>query len=213
MALPLVGYELSNGQNKLIALAFMLAALFFFEKKKTLLSSFFFNLALTVYIPLFAFIFYFILRSRGRFILDFIVGALLVFFILPSLVYGFDFNLFLLKTWFLRCLEPFSMATSYATYTDLRVSSQTLPERFGPSFCFRPHERLQISYFSRSIALSYQVFFSGPCFFLVSCGMEAADLEVARFRGGTLFDTRFNPASVLYLLHVGMAFCDLFCCV
>jgi hypothetical protein len=134
MALPLIGYELSNGQNKLIALFFMVAALFFFEKNKMLLSSFFFNLALTVYIPLFAFLFYFILRSRGKFILDFIVGTLLVFFILPSLVLGFDFNLFLLKDWFLRCLKPFFATSSYASYVDLRVSSQALPSVLGRFF-------------------------------------------------------------------------------
>ena len=186
MAMPLVGYELSNGQNKLIALVFMLAALFFFEKNKTLLSSFFFNLALTVYIPLFAFIFYFILRSRGKFILDFIVGVLLVFFILPSLVYGFDFNLFLLKSWFLRCLQPFFMTTSYVTYIDLRTSSQTLPSALGRLFVSGHTQTFK--YLISPVVLHFLVRFFSAVIVFLSClavaktpGLKARGLGVAIF--------------------------------
>ena len=139
-----------------------------------LLSSFFFNLALTVYIPLFAFIFYFILRSRGRYILDFIIGVLLVFFILPSLVYGFGFNLFLLKDLVFAMPQAIFYDDILCDIYRFEMEQSGAAGRLGPSFCFRPHEHLQISYFSRSIAFSYQVFFSGPCFFLVSCRMENA---------------------------------------
>ncbi len=145
MTLPLLGYELSNGQNKLLALFFLLCAIFFFERKRSMASAIFLNLALTVYIPLFVFLFYFLLKSRGRYLIAFVLGALLVFIAVPSLAFGFDFNLYLLKDWFIRCLKPFFLTTSYETYIDLRASSQSLPSTLGRlfveghTFSFRYH--------------------------------------------------------------------------
>lgn len=134
LSMPLLGYELANSQNKLLALFFTLAALFLFEKKRMFWASFFFNLALTIYIPLFVFAFYFILRSKGKFLPALIAGALVVFLLLPSLVFGFGFNLYLLKDWFARCLKPFFFTTSYVSYIDLRTSSQSLPSALGRIF-------------------------------------------------------------------------------
>lgn len=134
MSLPLIGYELTNGQNKLIALSLMLTALLLFKNNRMLLSSLFFNLALTIYVPLFTFAFYFIIKGRLKFLWNFTIGFLLVFLILPSVVLGFDFNIFLLKDWFARCLKPFFMTTSYATYIDLRTSSHSIPSAIGRLF-------------------------------------------------------------------------------
>lgn len=133
MALPLIGYELSNGQNKLIALCFMLISIFLFEKNRLFLSSIFFSLALTIYVALLPFLFYFILRKR-KFIFSFTIAALIVFLIFPSLVLGFKFNMFLLKEWFMRSLKPFFLTNSYATYIDLRISSQAMPSAIGRIF-------------------------------------------------------------------------------
>ncbi|MGD0336162.1 MAG: glycosyltransferase family 87 protein [Candidatus Omnitrophota bacterium] len=134
LSLPAIGYELSNGQNKLFALCLMLIAVYLFERKKMFFSSIFFNLALTVYIPLVFFVLYFILKSKGKYIISFITGVFLVFILLPSLVLGLNFNLFLLKEWFMRCLKPFFLTNTYATYIDLRSSSQSLPSAIGRIF-------------------------------------------------------------------------------
>jgi hypothetical protein len=134
LALPLIGYELSNGQNKLIALFFLLTALFFFERKKMVLAALLFNLAMIIYIPLFIFIFYFTFRSKGRFIVPFIVAAFVIFGVIPSVVFGPKFNIFLLKEWFFQSLRPFLVTNSYATYIDLRDSSQSLPSTIGRLF-------------------------------------------------------------------------------
>lgn len=134
LAFPLIVYELSNCQNKLMALFFMLLAIYLFERKKMFLSSLSFNIAMTIYIPLVFFAIYFILKGRMRFILSFITGFAAVFFILPSLVYGFDFNNFLLWDWFTRCLKPFSLTNSYASYMDVRLTSQSLPSVLGRIF-------------------------------------------------------------------------------
>ena len=134
MALPLIGYELSNSQNKIFALLFMLIAIFLFEKKKMLLSAISFCLALTIYIPLFIFIFYFLLRSRGKFIVFFIAGILIVFLLVPSFVFGAGFNAYLLREWFISSLKPFFFTNSYATYIDLRHSCQSLPSTIGRLF-------------------------------------------------------------------------------
>ncbi len=134
MALPLIGYELSNSQNKIIALLFMVTAIFLFERKRMFLSAIFFCLALTVYIPLFAFLFYFLLRTKGKFIVFFIGGILVVFLLVPSLIFGARFNAYLLKEWFVSVLKPFFLTNSYATYIDLRHSSQSLPSSIGRIF-------------------------------------------------------------------------------
>ena len=131
LAMPLIAYELVNSQNKIIALAFMIASIYLFEKKKNLLSAILFNLAMVIYIPLVFFIIYFALRGKVRFMLTFIAAFLFVFIIIPSLVWGYTFNNFLLRDWFLRCLKPFFMTSSYATYIELRFSSQTLPSTIG----------------------------------------------------------------------------------
>jgi len=133
LALPLIGYELSNSQNKLIALFFMLVAIFLFEKNRPFLSALCFNLALTIYIALLPIALYFIIRNR-RFIFSFIVSVLIIFLIFPSLIFGIQFNIFLLREWFLRCLKPFFLTHSYATYIDLRPSSQSLPSAIGRIF-------------------------------------------------------------------------------
>ena len=134
LAMPLIAYELANGQNKLIALFFMLLAIWLFEQKKALLAAVSFSLALTVYIALFPFVLYFILRSRGRFIFSLIAGAFIIFILIPSVVFGIRFNNFLLKEWFVRCLKPFLLTTSYTTYMELRSSSQSLPSALGRIF-------------------------------------------------------------------------------
>ncbi len=136
LAVPMIGYEISNCQSKLVAMALMLAALFFFEKNRMLLSAFFFNWAMTVYIPLVYFLLYFLIKNKKGFLLSFVAMFLFVFFLIPSLVFGFEFNIFLLKQWFLRCIKPFAFATSYESYTDLRVSSQSLPSALGRIFVY-----------------------------------------------------------------------------
>jgi hypothetical protein len=134
LASPLIAYELSNCQNKLIALFFLLLAVYMFEKKKDFLSAIFLSIALTIYIPLFFFAFYFIFRSRGKYIIDLALGGLLVFIVIPSLAWGIDYNNFLLKDWYVRCLKPFFMTASYATYVELRPSSQSLPSAIARIF-------------------------------------------------------------------------------
>ena len=134
LAMPLIAYELSNSQNKLIALAFLLLAIYLFEKNKQFISAIFLSLAMTIYIPLAFFAFYFIFRSRGRYIVNLILGGLAVFVIGPSMIWGIEYNNFLLKDWYLRCLKPFFMTTSYTTYMELRPSSQSLPSAIGRIF-------------------------------------------------------------------------------
>ena len=134
LALPLIAYELSNCQNKLIALAFLLFAVYMFEKKRYFLSSILLSLALTIYIPLAFFVFYFIFRSRGKYIVSLILGGLAVFVIAPSLIWGIEYNNFLLKDWYMRCLKPFILTKSYATYMELRPSSQSLPSAIARIF-------------------------------------------------------------------------------
>ena len=134
LSLPLIGYELSNCQNKLIALFFVLLSLLLFERKRMLLAAISLCLALTVYIPLLFFALYLLIKSRGRFILSFILGVLIVFIAGPSLVWGFKFNNFLLREWFVNALKPFFFANSYVSYTDLRLSSHSLPSAIGRIF-------------------------------------------------------------------------------
>lgn len=131
LSMPFLLYELSNSQNKLVALFFLLAALLLFKKGRMFFSAVFFCLALTVYSPLLVFILYFILKSRGRFILWFIAGVFVVFLLVPSAVLGIGFNNYLLKEWFERTIKPFSAAASYVNYLDLRVSNQSLPGAVG----------------------------------------------------------------------------------
>ena len=131
LALPFLLYELANSQNKLIALFFLLAALLLFKEKRTFFSAVYFCLALTVYSPLLVFILYFILKSRGRFILSFIAGVFIIFFLVPSAVFGIGLNNYLLGEWFDRAIMPFSAAASYVNYLDLRVSNQSLPGAIG----------------------------------------------------------------------------------
>jgi hypothetical protein len=133
MASPLIGYELANGQNKLFALCFMLTAIFLFEKNRLFASAVFYSLALTVYIALLPFLFYFLLRKK-EFIFSFTISVLIVFFIFPSVIFGIGFNAFLLKEWFLHALKPFFLTNSYTTYIDLRISSQALPSAIGRMF-------------------------------------------------------------------------------
>jgi len=133
LALPLIGCELANGQNKILALFFMLLALWLFSRKKLFISALCFCLAATVHIPLAIFAVYFVLRNK-KFILNLAAAALVVFFLLPSLVFGVHFNIYLLKEWFLNNIKPFCLTNSYATYADLRVSSQSLPSAIGRMF-------------------------------------------------------------------------------
>jgi len=132
MALPLIIYEIVNSQNKLVALFFMLMAVFLFEKKKSFWSAFCFNIALTIYVALLPFLFYFLIRDK-RYIISFITAALAVFFLIPSLVFGFNFNIYLLKEW-IQSLHSFFFTNSYMTYIDLRRSSQSIPSVLGRIF-------------------------------------------------------------------------------
>ena len=134
LAMPLIAYELANSQNKVIALTLILVSIYLFEKNKYFLSAFLFNLGVVIYVPLIFLSIYFVIKGRIRFILSFATAFLIVFIAFPSLVLGYSFNNFLLKDWFVRCLKPFSMTTSYATYLDLRISSQSLPSAIGRMF-------------------------------------------------------------------------------
>lgn len=131
LALPLIGYELINCQNKLIALFFMLLAIYLFEKDRHFLSAVSFTAAITVYVPLVFFIAYFMLRKKWRYIIHFAAALILVFIVVPSLIFGFEFNNYLLKEWFMRTLKPFFLTISYESYIDLRASSQSLPSAVG----------------------------------------------------------------------------------
>ena len=167
MAMPLIGYELANGQNKLMALFFMLLALLLFEKKRMFLSALSFNLALTIYIPSAVFVLYFLLRSKGRYVVSFIVGALVVFVLLPSLIFGVDFNIFLLKDWFVRCLKPFFFTISQMTYIDLRTSSQSLPSAI--SRIFVSGHTGTFKYLISPLSLHMMIMFFSGLILLFSC--------------------------------------------
>ena len=145
-----------------------------------------FNLALTIYIPLFTFILYFILRGRGRLIVSFIAGAAIIFFILPSLVFGPGFNAFLLKDWLLRCLKPFFSATTYTTYIDLRTSSQSLPSAIGRVFTIGHTHRFQ--YFISPLIVHGIIRVCSTLIVLLSClAVWKRDREVSRGLGYALF--------------------------
>jgi len=144
MAAPLIAYELTNGQNKLLALCFMLAAIFFFEQDKLFPAAVFFNLALVVYVALLPFIIYFLIKRR-RFIFYFFLGVMVVFLIFPSLVFGLKYNLYLLYEWWTKAIKPFFITNSYTTYVDLRRSSQALPSAIGRMLAV--NENRQIRYF------------------------------------------------------------------
>ncbi|MDD4879756.1 MAG: glycosyltransferase family 87 protein [Candidatus Omnitrophica bacterium] len=131
LAFPFLLYELANSQNKLIALFFLLTALLLFKEKRNFFSAVYFCLALTVYSPLLVFILYFIIKSRGRFIPSFVAGVFVIFFLVPSAVFGIGFNNYLLGEWFDRAIKPFSAASSYVNYLDMRVSNQSLPGAVG----------------------------------------------------------------------------------
>lgn len=132
-SMPFLGYELANNQNKLIALFFIILSLFLFEHKQAWLSGIFLNLSLAIYIPLIPFVIYFIKRKMA-FLITFIITFAVVFILVPSFVWGFHYNNFLLKSWFDRCLKPFFFTNSYSTYIDLRLSSQSLPSAIGRIF-------------------------------------------------------------------------------
>ncbi|MDD5731013.1 MAG: glycosyltransferase 87 family protein, partial [Candidatus Omnitrophica bacterium] len=131
LAMPLIGYELSNSQNKIFALFFVLLAILLFERKRMFLSALSLNIAAVIYVPIVFFALYFILRSRGRFIPHFILALAAVFIILPSIVFGFSFNNFLLQEWFKNSLNPFALTSTYSSYIDLRSSSHSLPSAVG----------------------------------------------------------------------------------
>ncbi|MFA5095852.1 MAG: glycosyltransferase family 87 protein, partial [Candidatus Omnitrophota bacterium] len=133
LALPFIGYELSNGQNKLLSLFFTILALYLFEKKRFFPAAVSFCVGLTIYIALFPFLFYFLIRKKA-FILHFLFGVLVVFFIVPSFFFGFHFNNFLLGEWFRLALKPFFFTDSYTSYIDLRHSNQAMPGAIGRIF-------------------------------------------------------------------------------
>jgi len=132
MALPLIIYEVINSQNKLIALFLILAAVFLFEKKKFLWSAILFNIALTIYVALLPFLFFFLIKDK-RYLVSFMTAVLLVFLIIPSLVFGVDFNIYLIKEW-MHSLQSFFSSSSYSSYADLRRSSQSIPSVVGRIF-------------------------------------------------------------------------------
>jgi hypothetical protein len=80
------------------------------------------------------FLLYFILKKGLRFLLNFIVGVIIVFLVAPSLVFGFEYYISSLKEWFRLVLEPFFVTNSYASYIDLRTSSQSMPSTIGRIF-------------------------------------------------------------------------------
>lgn len=131
LALPLIGYELANCQNKLIALFFMLLSIYLFERKKLFLSAVSHAIAMTIYIPLVFFAAYFVLRRRWQYLVHLAAACILIFLVVPSFIFGFEFNNYLLKEWFVRTLKPFFLTTSYESYIDLRASSQSLPSAVG----------------------------------------------------------------------------------
>lgn len=137
LASPFIAYELVNNQNKIMALFFLILALALFERSRPWLSGIFFNLAIAIYIPLAAFIIYF-LKYKRSYILIFFVTALIVFMVIPSLIVGFDYNNYLMKEWYERCLKPFFLSNSYSGYVvELRKNSQSLPSAVGRMFCER----------------------------------------------------------------------------
>lgn len=166
LALPLIGYELANCQNKIMALFFMLAALLFFKENRLFLSALLFGLALTVYIPLVFFLLYFMIR-RKEYIISLIPAFLIVFIAAPSFFFGFEFNNFLLREWFVRTLKPFSLAASYASYIDLRASSQSLPSAVGKLFAFG--RTWQFTYLISPAALHFIIRISTGLIVLFSC--------------------------------------------
>ena len=137
LASPFIAYELVNNQNKLMALFFLVLALALFENSKPWLSGIFFNLAISIYIPLAAFLLYF-LKYKKSYIMIFGITALIVFIIAPSLIIGFDYNNHLMKEWYVRCLKPFFFSSSYSDFmVELRKNSQSLPSAVGRIFCER----------------------------------------------------------------------------
>lgn len=166
-ALPLIGYELVNGQNKLIALFFMLLAVFLFERDWLILSALSYSVALTIYIPLIFFVVYFLLRKKKQFIVSFAIGAILIFFVLPYLVFGIKFYNYLLKEWFLRTLKPFFLTTSYESYIDLRASSQSLPSAVGRMFGFG--RTWQFYYLIPPVAIHIIIRVFSALIFIFSC--------------------------------------------
>ena len=134
LAMPLMLYEVCNGQNKVVALCFLMISLFLFERNRLFWSGFFFNWALVMYIPLVFFMIYFLIRSKMRYLFHFVLTGVIVLIVLPSLAWGFKHNLFLLKEWFVSCIKPFAVTNSYATYVDLRRTSQSLPSAIARLF-------------------------------------------------------------------------------
>jgi hypothetical protein len=61
-------------------------------------------------------------------------AAFLVFLLFPSLIFGLNFNDYLLKEWFTHSIKPFFLTNSYTTYIDLRRSSQAMPSAIGRIF-------------------------------------------------------------------------------
>jgi hypothetical protein len=114
----------------------MLLAIYLFEKDRHFLSAASFAVTITIYVPLVFFIVYFILRKKWWYIVHFAAALILVFVVLPSLIFGFEFNNYLLKDWFMRTLKPFFLTISYASYIDLRASSQSLPSAVGRLLSF-----------------------------------------------------------------------------
>ncbi|MDP3789248.1 MAG: glycosyltransferase family 87 protein, partial [Candidatus Omnitrophota bacterium] len=167
LALPFIGYELANCQNKLIALFFILLAIYLFEKDRHFLSAVSFAVAITIYIPLIFFIVYFILRRKWWYIVHFAAGCALIFLVVPYLVFGFEFNNYLLKDWFLRTLKPFFLTTSYASYIDLRVSSQSLPSAVGRLLGFG--KTWQFHYLIHPVLMHIIIRIFSGLIFLFSC--------------------------------------------
>ena len=168
MSIPWIGYELSNSQNKLIALFFIVLAIWLFEKDKLLVSAISFCIALTIYVPLIFFALYFLIKKKFRFLISFFAAVIIVFFIVPSLAFGFKFNLFLLKDWFTHAIQPFSFAKSYAAYIDLRVSSQSLPSAVGRIFVSGNTEE-GFKYFISPLAIHMIIRAASAIIILLSC--------------------------------------------
>lgn len=185
MALPLIAYELSNSQSKIVALFFLLAALVLFEENRIFLSTIAFQIALTIYIPFIFFLFYFVIRYKKGFLFSFILSFLIIFIVLPSLAFGFRFNLFLLKEWFRTCIQPFSLARDYLSYADLRDSSQSLPSAIGRMFTFDDSRHLWYLVSPVFIHKFIRVF--TYVIVLLSCGALFKSRKISRSWGYVIF--------------------------
>jgi len=103
--------ELELGQTDFLQLFFIFLFLFFLEKNKKLLCGFFFGLSIMIKLTPLIFIPYLFYRKRFSVIFS-AFFFILVFLFLPSVFFGFENNLALLKKWYQ--ILAFSTPTLFA---------------------------------------------------------------------------------------------------